>query len=59
MFRVLVFSHPLAPRGMYYSVYRGRKLALPVRYEYESDAIKNCVQLCCIEKAEVKKGGIL
>lgn len=59
MFRVLVFTHPSAPRGMYYSVYRGRKLAMPVRYEFESDAIKNCVQLCCMEQSELKKGSEL
>ena len=59
MFRVLEFSHPLAPSGIYYSVYRGRKLAIPVRFEYLSDAIQKCVKLCCIEEEERERGNIL
>lgn len=55
MFRVLVITHPLAPRGVYYSVYRDRKLAVPVRYGYKGEAIQACVQLCCVEQEEKER----
>ena len=56
MYRVMVFSHPTAPRGIYYVVYKGRRQALPVKYDSESDAVMKCVQLCCTEYYAKGKG---
>lgn len=54
MYRVLVITNPKVEHGVYYVIYKGRKQATQIRFEMEGDAVRRCVQMCCMEHYEMK-----